>query len=155
VKKTILACVVTLFVFIGCSTKIDPQSINSAIVPDKTYSTYSESKSMISQYYFKTKDGELHVRSQLAYLPMYSDDELYNPFSNIVFTLRMITDNKSKTIEDALTQEVKRNGNVKLFNDKDEHIIANDFASDLMWSIREFEDKMQRRDDRDKIFLPL
>ncbi len=67
----------------------------------------------------------------------------------MTFTLRRLTDGKANTIEEALVMEVKKNDFKKLFNDKDEYIIGNDFARDLKFSIKEFEDMISRQENRD------
>ena len=50
--------------------------------------------------------------------------------------------------------EVKKQNYTKLFNDKNEFIIGNDFARDLKWSIREFNDMIDRQEIRDPKIFP-
>jgi hypothetical protein len=77
----------------------------------------------------------------------------------MTFTLRRLTDGKANTIEEALVMEVKKNDFKKLFNDKEEYIIGNEFARDLKFSIREFNDMIERQENRDgsgvAIILPI
>ena len=155
----------SMFILSGCAYKIAPQNINRAILPhsfddaktflsQKIYSTYDENKSKITRYFFKNKEGHLLAYDVVQYIPDDYDDQLYSPFSNITFTLNRLTNHKAKTIEEALKQEVLKNHSTLLFSNKNEFIIGNKFASDLIFAIGEYNDKIEREDnDREKIIL--
>jgi len=154
-----------MFILSGCAYKIVPQNINRAVLPNgfdeaktflsqKTYSTYDEKKSKITLYFFKNKEGHLVVSDVVKYIPYDYNDQLYSPFSNITLTLNRLTNHKAKTIEEALRQEVLKNNSTLLFNNKNEFIIGNKFASDLIFAIDEYNDKIDREDyDREKIII--
>lgn len=160
-KKFILISfsLIISILFTACSTKIDPQRINKAIVPNttqtttsyldsKTYNTYDEYESKITTYYFSVTEGELQARNEINYIPMDATGQLYSPFSQVVWTLNRLTNNRAKTIEEALAIEVKKHKYTKLYKDKEEYIIGNDFARDLKYSIKEFEQMIQKQDDK-------
>ena len=158
--KNYLLVLITMVIFTGCSVKMDATFINKDILPQKndnittflaskTYNTYDEKEGKITAYFFKEKEGKLEATNAITYIPMDSTDQLYSPFSQVTFTLRRLTDGKAKTIEEALVMEVKKNDFKKLFNDKEEYIIGNEFARDLKFSIREFNDMIERQEDRD------
>lgn len=157
--------VLSMFILSGCAYKIAPQNINRAILPNgfddaktflshKIYSTYDEKKAKITRYFFKNKEGHLKVSYVVEYIPYDYNDQLYSPFSNITFTLNRLTNHKAKTIEEALKQEVIKNNSTLLFVNKNEFIIGNKFANDLIFAIDEYNDKIDREeDDREKIII--
>ena len=160
IMKQYLLALLTIVLFAGCSVKMDATSINKEILPQKndntteflnskTYNTYDEKESKLTAYFFKNKDGKLTATNAITYIPIDYSDQLYSPVSQMTFTLRRLTDGKANTIEEALVMEVKKNDFKKLFNDKDEYIIGNDFARDLKFSIKEFEDMISRQENRD------
>jgi len=151
---------IILFLFYGCSIKMDSTFINPEILPNqnisvvefldsKTYNTYDEKKSKLTTYFFRKKDGKLTATNAIIFIPMESKDILYGPFSQVTSTINRLTNYKAKTIEETLSMEVKKNQFKKLFNTKDEYIIRNDFARDLRYSIQEFEEMIERRRDRE------
>jgi len=119
----------------------------------KTYSTYNKKEAKITMYFFKNKEGLLHASDVIAYIPSDYTGQLYDLFSNVTFTLRRLTDNKAKTLEDTLDAEVIKNHSIRFFNDKEEFIIGNDFASQIQFAIREFNEKIQRQEDREDRLL--
>lgn len=150
--------------FSGCAVKIDPITINSAILPtivnSKTYNTYDEQQGKITTYYFKFKDGQLQATDEITYIPIDYTDQLYDPFSQVTWTLNRLTNYKAKTIEEALDMSVAKHNFTLLFLNKSEYIIGNGLAEDIKSSIRRFEDMIQRQEDREdrvklKIFVPL
>lgn len=162
--KTFFVLLFGLFILAGCSYKINPQNINSAILPSpsteaktflisKQYSTYNKKEAKITMYFFKEKEGLLHASDVISYIPYDYTGQLYDLFSNVTFTLRRLTDGKAKTIEEALDAEVIKHNYTLLFNDKDEFIIGNDFASQIQVAIRAFEEKIQRQEDREDRLL--
>ncbi|WP_024954865.1 hypothetical protein [Sulfurospirillum arcachonense] len=169
-QKTALLFLIS-FLFFGCAQKIDPMRINKAILPtpshdttlfltSKVYNTYDEKEGKISTYYFKIKEGQLAVSDEITYIPMDYTDQLYNPFSNVTLILNRLTDYKAKTIEEGLDIEVAKHNFTRLYNDKNEYIIGNHFASEIKFAIRRFEEKIQRQEDRrmrisKRIRLPL
>jgi len=149
---------------------MNPATINQEILPQKndntteflnskTYNTYDEKEGKLTTYFFKEKEGELTYTNAITYIPMDSTDQLYGFASQMVFTLNRLTNNRAKTIEEALVMEVKKNDFKKLFNDKEEYIIGNEFSRDLNYSIREFQDMIERQEDSDGgrlgIILPI
>jgi len=149
---------------------MNPATINQKILPQKndntteflnskTYNTYDEKEGKLTTYFFKEKEGELTYTNAITYIPMDSTDQLYGFASQMVFTLNRLTNNRAKTIEEALVMEVKKNDFKKLFNDKEEYIIGNEFSRDLKYSIREFQDMIERQEDSDGgrlgIILPI
>jgi len=157
--KNYLLALITIVLFTGCSIKMDATFINKDILPQKndnittflaskTYNTYDEKDGKITAYFFKDKDGKLTATNAITYIPMDSTDQLYSPISQVTFTLRRLTNGKVKTIEEALVMEVKKNDFKKLFNDKEEYIIGNKFARDLKFAIREFNDMIERQENR-------
>ncbi len=166
--KNILVYILLLsvFIFSGCSYKIDTADINRDIVPSgnnhaklflesKTYYTYDMQKAKITGYFFKNKNGYLTMSNFVEYIPYDLDDQLYSPFSNVTWTLNRLTNNKAKTIEEALKQEVLKNNSTLLFKSKREFIIGNKFANSLLSAIREYNEKLERQDnDRSKIVIP-
>ncbi len=120
-----------VIMFSGCAVKMDPASINKEILPQKnenikefliskTYNTYDEKEAKITTYFFKQKEGELVASNAITYIPMDATDQLYGFSSEVRMTLRRLTNNKAKTIEEALVMEVEKNNFKKLFNDKEE-----------------------------------
>lgn len=159
--KNYMLILITIVLFSGCSVKMDPTSINQELLPQnsenvteylasKTYNTYDEKEAKLTTYFFKEKDGELVASNAITYIPMDSTDQLYSFFSQVTLTLNRLTNNKAKTIEEALVMEVKKNDFKKLFNNKEEYIIGNKFARDLKFSIDEFERMIQRQEDRSR-----
>jgi c-di-AMP phosphodiesterase-like protein len=149
-----------LFLFSACSVKLDPITLNSAILQNisdtKTYSTYDQSEGKITQYFFKRKNGELEVRDAITYIPMDYTDQLYSPFSQVTWTLKRLTNNRAKTIEEALDLEVAKYNYTFVFLNKNEYLIGNDFARDIIYSIDRFEEMIQRQEDRrDRVNLKL
>lgn len=155
-----------IFVFLGCSYKVNINNINREIVSgkninmklfleSKTYYTYNPKKDKITGYFFKNKNGYLTMSNFIEYIPYDSGDQLYGPFSNVTWTLNRLTNNKAKTIEEALKQEVLKNNSTLLFKNKREFIIGNKFANDLLFAIEKYNEKIERQDDdRDKIIIP-
>ncbi|HIP45838.1 MAG TPA: hypothetical protein EYG93_11060 [Sulfurospirillum arcachonense] len=168
--KNYLLLLLLTVLFVGCSIKMNPATINQEILPQKndntteflnskTYNTYDEKEGKLTTYFFKEKEGELTYTNAITYIPMDSTDQLYGFASQMVFTLNRLTNNRAKTIEEALVMEVKKNDFKKLFNDKEEYIIGNEFSRDLKYSIREFQDMIERQEDSDGgrlgIILPI
>lgn len=158
-KKTaflVLFALIINFLFTGCSVTLNPNNVNSTLLPtlknSKLISTYDEKEAKITMYRFSNENGELKATYAVYFIPSDPYDMMYQPFSNVMITLNRLTKNKAKTIEEALVMEVKKHDFKKLYNDKDEYIIGNDFAIDLAQSIREFEEKMDRIDDRESRF---
>ncbi len=159
----VLLILLNISIFSGCAQKINPSSINDAIIPidtrdistflsSKKYSTYDEKQGKITIYYFKNKDGILKESSTTEYIPTDYPDQLYSPFSGVTLTLRILTNNKVKTLEAALENEVKKNYFVRLFKNKDEFLIGNNFAFEIQVAIREFNDRMQRQENDHSMF---
>jgi uncharacterized lipoprotein YajG len=157
--KNYLILIISIVLFTGCSVKMDPSQINTEILPQKndnpteflaskTYNTYDEKEGKLTTYFFKDKDGKLEATHAITYIPMDATGQLYGFASQMVFTLGRLSNNKAKTIEEALVMEVKKNGFKKLFNDKEEYIIGNEFARDLKYSIKEFNDMIDRQEGR-------
>ncbi|WP_331774222.1 hypothetical protein [Sulfurospirillum sp. 1612] len=154
-----------LFMLAGCSHKINPQSINTNIllkdaisIPDfmasKTYSTYDSQSEKITMYHFKKIDGALQVSEVISYIPFDFYHELYREFTDVPMTLRSLTHGQESTLESALEAEAARNHYTRLFKDKDEFIIGNNFAFEIQTAIRRYKERMQRyerEDDRDRI----
>ena len=158
--RNYLFALVTIVLFTGCSVKMDATYINKEILPQKndnvtkflaskTYNTYDEKEAKLTSYFFKEKEGQLTATHAIMYIPMDATDQLYSPFSQVTFTLNRLTQGKANTIEEALVMEVKKNDFKKLFNDKEEYIIGNNFARDLKFSIQEFVDMIERQENRD------
>jgi len=157
--KQYLLALFIIALFTGCSVKIDPSSINQNILlkkgdnvteflDSKTYSTYDEKEEKITRYYFKNKNGQLEVRNDILFLPRYPKADLYDVFSGITFTIKKLTNNQARTIEEALIMEVKRNDFKRLYTDKQEYIIGNDFANELIYAIDKFNEMMEYREER-------
>jgi len=162
--KNYLLLLFAIAFFIGCSVKMDPTSINKEILPQKsdnvteylaskTYYTYDEKESKITTYFFKEKNSTLIASYIFDYIPKDISGQLYSPISKVYFTIKRLTNGKANTIEEALVMEVKKNGFTKLFNDKEEYILGNDFANDLTHVIREFNDMVERQERR-VVILP-
>jgi len=158
--KNYLLVLITIVLFTGCSIKMDSSFINNEILPQKNintvsfldskvYNTYDEKEGKLTTYFFKEKDGELTYTNAITYIPMDATGQLYGFASQMVFTLNRLTNNRAKTIEEALVMEVKKNKFKKLFNNKEEYIIGNDFARDLKYSIKEFNDMIERQENRE------
>ena len=156
--KQYLLAFITIMVFTGCSVKMDEAFINKEILPQKnynvteflaskTYNAYNEKEGKITAYFFKEKDGKLAATHAITYIPMDATGQLYSVFSQVTFTIKRLTNGKANTIEEALVMEVKKNDFKKLFNDKEEYIIGNDFARDLKYSIQEFNEMIDRQEN--------
>lgn len=154
----------TLFLFLGCSIKIDSSSVNRSILPNqlgdvttflnsKTYNTYDDAQKKITSYYFKIKDGELQAYHEITYIPYDTTNQLYSPFSEVGFFIRKFQNEKIKTLEDALNMEVAKHNFTLLYIDKKEYIIGNDFAIDIKYGIREFEERDMRFDIMKRILV--
>lgn len=153
--KIIFLFVFTFIFFTGCAQKVNLDNLNSQIFKDfKTYSTYDKKEAKITSYYFSKKGDVTQYRHNITYIPMDATDQLYSFTSGVTMTLKRLTNSKAKTIEDALEMEVTKYNYTKLFKDKEEFIIGNDFARDLKWSIKEFNDMIDRQDNRDSRMYP-
>ena len=138
-----ILCVLTFVFFLGCSAKVDRSTL--ALSPqEKTYHTYNAQEAKISSYFFNTQNDELSVRSFITYIPFDTDDQLYSPFSSVKTTLDRHTNYKAKTIQEAMVLHMKQRGDQRLFQDKEEYLIDNDFARDLIQDIKAYNDKMDR-----------
>lgn len=157
-KMTLLIGITILFLG-GCAQKINVESLNKEIIStnfiSKTLNTYDEKEAKITTYYFKNKNGEVYASNEITYIPMDATGQLYSPFSRVTMTINRLTNNQAQTIEEALVMEVKKQNFIKLYTDKEEYIIGNDFARDLKWSIREFNEMIDRQDDRDESRIPI
>jgi len=165
-NKLVYILLLSVFIFSGCSHKIDVASINKDIIPSKnsnvkifldskTYYTYDAKQAKITGYFFKNQNGYLAMNNFIEYIPCDSDNQLYSPFSNVTWTLNRLTNNKAKTIEEALKQEVIKHNSTLLFKNKREFIIGNKFANNLLFAIREYNEKIERQDiDKDRIVIP-
>lgn len=153
--KIIFLFVFTFIFFTGCAQKVNVDNLNSQIFKDsQTYSTYDKKEAKITSYYFSKKGDVTQYTHDITYIPMDATDQLYSFTSGVTMTLKRLTNSKAKTIEDALEMEVTKYNDTKLFKDKEEFIIGNDFARDLKWSIKEFNDMIDRQDDRDSRMYP-
>lgn len=154
ILKTTLFMGIILFILTGCAQKINTDTLNQEILTNKTINTYDEKEAKITSYYFKTKDGDLYFTHDITYIPMDATDQLYNPFSQVTITLNRLTNRQAQTTEEALVMEVEKQNFTKLYRDRDEYIIGNDFARDLKWSIREFNNMIDRQEDREELIIP-
>ncbi len=156
--KKYLLMLMTLIFSLGCALKIDSTTINRDILPQnsdnvtqfldsKTYSTYEEKTQKLTRYYFKVKHGELKASYEIVYLPQYAKYELYAISSEIKIALDRLTHKRYITMQEAIVAEVKKSNFKKLYIEKEEYIIDNDFARDLMYAIREFTKKVDERYD--------
>lgn len=164
--KYILLAMFTILVLTGCSYQMNPQNINGAIVPkdttsianfmtSKTYSTYDPKLEKITMYDFKAENGQLKVSYVVSYIPFDFYNELYTQFSDVTLTLQSLTHGKFMTLESALENEVARNHHTRLFKNKDEFIIGNDFAFQIQTAIRRYNEWIQvleRGEDRRLIY---
>ena len=163
--KSITYALLALFMLAGCTYKINPQSISTEILPkssinitnfmaSKTYSTYDSKSEKITMYHFKNVDGALKVSDVISYIPFDFYNELYREFTDVPMTLRSLTHGQESTLESALEAEAARNHYTRLFKNKDEFIIGNNFAFEIQTAIRRYKERMQRyerEDDRDRI----
>ncbi len=146
-KKTLLLFL-SLFFLVGCSYKVDTTTL--AIPTDlvkSQYSTYNINETKISTYYFKNKEGILHVSETISYIPNDEYGDMYDAFSPLKWDLDRIS--TESTLEKALELEVAKNSYTKLFSNKEEYIIDNDFAFKINRMIKEYEDRIQRRNRMD------
>jgi hypothetical protein len=150
--KRTLFLLLSLFFFVGCSHKVD---INTLSIPNdliqSKYSTYDPQENKITIYYFKNKEGVLHVRDSITYVPIDSYGDMYDPFSPLKWDLDRISN--EKTLEEALEFETAKNFYKKLFLHKNEYIIDNDFAFEITRMIKEYNDRIQRRNDSGRFGL--
>ncbi|MDX1808838.1 MAG: hypothetical protein R3331_04820 [Sulfurospirillaceae bacterium] len=153
--KYTLLTLLSVFVLAGCSYQINPKTINSAVLPkdniaitnfmsSKTYSTYDRKLAKITMYHFKEVNGQLRMSNVISYIPFDFYHELYRELTDVPMTLESLTHGKFKTLESALENEAARNHYTRLFKDKDEYIIGNDFAFEIQTAIKRYEDRMQR-----------
>ena len=153
--KSMFFALLAIFMLASCAYKINPQSINAEILPkdsinianfmaSKTYSTYDSKLGKITMYYFKNIDGELRVSYVTSYIPIDLYYELYTEFSDVTMTLRFLTKGKETTLEGALEAEAARNHYTRLFKDKDEFIIDNNFAFEIQTAIQRYQDRIQK-----------
>jgi len=156
--KPILFLSAVLLLFLGCAQKIDINNLNEKtnlinINSSKTISTYNEKEGKITTYYFKKENGELIALYDITFIPIDYTGELYRPLSPMKITLNRLSNGQAKTIEEALSLEVKKQHFTKLYKNKEEYIIGSTFTRDLKWSIRDFNDKIQRQEDRERVIL--
>ena len=154
-SKTSIFYLIIVFFFTGCYKEVNVNTLNKSIFMEglRTVNTYNRSESKITSYYFSNRDGKLFVSNEITYIPIDVTDQLYNPFLQVKITLNRLTHGRAETIEEALEMEVDKQGNKKLYIYKDEYIIGNDFARDLKWSIRDFNDMIERQEDREKLLI--
>lgn len=139
-----------LIFFVGCSYKVDIANLNiSQNLVGHEYNTYNKKEKMISTYFFKNKDNTLHASSFVTYVPFDVDGQLYSPFSSLKFTLNKYSNAQPTTIEQILEDNMQKNGFTKLYKNKDEMIIDNDLAFDLIREIQAYE-KRQEKDDKNE-----
>jgi len=149
-KSFITLCILTFFV--GCSYKVDTANLNiSQNVVGHEYNTYDKQENMINTYFFKNKNNVLHVSSFVTYLPFDVDGQLYSAFSPLKLTLDRYSNFQPTTIEHILDENIQKNGFKKLFKNKDEMIIDNDLAFDLIREIEAYKEKQERDDRREDI----
>jgi len=156
--KSILFLSAFLLLFLGCAQKIDTSNLNDKtnlinINSSKTISTYNEKEGKITTYYFKKKNGELFASYDITFTPIDYTGELYSPLSPMKMILNRLSNRQAKTIEEALSLEVKKQNFTKLYKNKQEYIIGSSFARDLKWGIRDFNDKIERQEDRENVIL--
>jgi hypothetical protein len=145
-KKYFIMLFVVLF-FVGCSYKVDTSNLNiSQDIANQEYNTYNKKEDMINTYFFKNKDDALHVSSFVTYIPFDVDGQLYSPFSSLKLTLDRYSNYQATTIKKVLEDSVEKNGFTKLFKNKDEMLIDNNLAFDLIREIRIYEERQQRDD---------
>lgn len=148
-KKSFIMLLV-LFFLVGCSYKVDTANLNiSQNIVGHEYNTYNKKENMISTYFFKNKENTLHVSSFITYLPFDVDGQLYSPFSSLKLTLDRYSNYKPTTIEQILEDSMQKNGFTKLYKNKNEMIIDNDLAFDLIREIKAYEER-QQRDDKNR-----
>ena len=146
-KKSFIALFVLIF-FVGCSYKVDTANLNiSQNIAGQEYNTYNKKESMISTYFFKNKNNALHVSSFITYLPFDEDGQLYSPLSPLKLTLDRYSNFQPTTIEKVLEDNMQKNGFTKLFKNKDEMIIDNDLAFDLIREINAYKERQDRDDN--------
>jgi len=165
---TVVILALIPFLFFGCAQKVNVASINGKIMynktgniktflENKTINTYNKEKGRITTYYFRDKNGDLVFFDTFIYVPLDYSDQLYDPFSQVTWTLNRLTNYRAKTIEEALDENVKENGSIRLFKNKKEYIINNNFARDLIMSIREFNEMIERQenDHQNDVIIPV
>lgn len=145
--KNFFIILFTLIFFVGCSYKVDTTNLNiSQNIVGQEYNTYDKKENMISTYFFKNKDNTLHVSSFITYLPFDVDGQLYSPFSSLKLTLDRYTNYQPTTLKQILENSVEKNGFTKLYKNKEEMLIDNNLAFDLIREIRAYEERQQRDD---------
>lgn len=154
-KKSLIALFILIF-FVGCSYKVDTTNLNIAQnIVGHEYNTYSKKEHRISSYFFKDKNSALYVSSFVTYLPFDVDGQLYSPFSSLKITLDRYSNFQPTTIEKVLEDSVEKNGFTKLFKNKDEMIIDNNLAFELIREINAYEEKQQRDYKDDDRIAPI
>jgi len=152
--KYLFLAIFNILILAGCTYRINPQNINSAIIPkdtinivnfmaSKTYSTYDPNLEKITMYYFKSENNQLRMSFTVSYIPFDYYYELYTEFSDVTMTLRSLTHGKFMTLPSALENEVERHHYTRLFKNKDEFIIGNDFAFQIQTAIQRYNDWIQ------------
>lgn len=154
-KKSFIALFILIF-FVGCSYKINTTNLNiSQNIVGHEYNTYNKKENMISTYFFKNKNNALYASSFVTYLPFDVDGQLYSPFSSLKITLDRYSNFQPTTIEKVLEDSVEKNGFTKLFKNKDEMIIDNNLAFELIREINAYEEKQQRDYKDDDRIAPI
>lgn len=148
--KNIFLIMISLLFLTGCSRKVDIASLNIPThLIQSEYSTYNISEEKITTYFFKNKNGILHVSDVISYIPRDIYGDMYGPFSPVTWDLQRIS--TEDTLNKALEKEVAKKNYQLLYNNKNEYIIDNDFAFRVMRIIDEYNEIIERRErDRDK-----
>jgi hypothetical protein len=146
--KKILLFLIGILLFAGCAQKVNVANlqIDPTLVKHE-YNTYDIGDTKITSYYFTSKDGILHVKDAITYVPIDVDGYFDNPLSSFSIQLKSISSEKS--LQKALEVEAAKKGYQKLFKDKNEYIIDNRFAHNIKRIIQDYNRRVEQSDDND------
>lgn len=147
------------FLFLGCSPKaVDPQLFNPFFLPVKeprSLAVYDTHNERIVFYDLTFQNEILFEKSWAKTLP-FRVEFLDLWVSGLGHDIRRLTHNHAETIKDALMYAAKKEGMKPLHVNQSDYIIDENFAKEMVFAIKAYEERMERYNkDREFPFLLL
>ena len=145
-----LLCITLLF-FSGCANEVNLSLIQPKIaIENQHLSVYDTQNERIVFYYFFMQDGKMMEEVWAKTVPMQVEF-MALWMSGLGHDLRRITGGKAESIQDALMFGASEKGMISLHVNKNDYLLDNQFASDMVHIIRVYESKIVRYErDYDK-----
>ncbi|MDD3343353.1 MAG: hypothetical protein PHR87_07250 [Sulfurospirillaceae bacterium] len=144
--KQFIFALISLFMLAGCAAKeANLSTITPQLLPleGKEISVYDTKNDRITFYHYVTKEGKLLEQTWTKTLPFrITFMEMWA--SGLGHDLRRLTHNQAETLKDALMVGAREKGLVSLHVGKNDYILDNTFAHEMVDAIKTFEERMQR-----------